>query len=114
MNIRATLRVLGRLLVVLAAAELMPAFCCLLYGERQGAIAFIVTAALTGVCGWVLIRVGTQVSELYRREGVLIVVGGWVLASIFGALPYLLTGTLDHPMDALFESASGSPPPALR
>lgn len=107
MNIRATLRVLGRLLVVLAAAELMPAFCCLLYGERQGAIAFIVTAALTGVCGWVLIRVGTQVSELYRREGVLIVVGGWVLASIFGALPYLLTGTLDHPMDALFESASG-------
>lgn len=34
-------------------------------------------------------------------------VGGWVLASLFGALPYLFTGTLLHPVDALFEAASG-------
>jgi trk system potassium uptake protein TrkH len=37
----------------------------------------------------------------------LIVVGGWVMASIFGALPYILSGTLASPIDALFESASG-------
>ena len=37
----------------------------------------------------------------------LIVVGGWALASIFGAVPYLLTDTVSDPIDALFESASG-------
>lgn len=107
MNLRPLLRFLGRLLAVLAAAELFPALCCLAYGERQAAFAFVATAAVTGVSGWILIRLGGEGGELYRREGILIVVAGWVLASIFGALPYLLTGTLTAPVDALFESASG-------
>jgi trk system potassium uptake protein TrkH len=38
---------------------------------------------------------------------VLIVVGAWVLASISGAIPYLATGSIASPVDALFESASG-------
>lgn len=106
MNLYATLRFLGRLLLVLAAAELLPVICCLIYGEFGAALAFLGTAVLTGLCGWPLIYF-EQKGELYRREGILIVVGGWILASIFGALPYLFTGTLHHPVDALFESASG-------
>ena len=39
--------------------------------------------------------------------GLLIVVGGWGLASVFDALSYLLPSTIPHPVDALFESASG-------
>ena len=106
MNLRATLRFLGRLLLVLAAAELLPVVCCLLYGEYQAATAFFATSILTGLCGLPFLGIRPS-GDLYRREGILIVVGGWVLASTFGALPYLLTGTLDHPVDALFESASG-------
>jgi trk system potassium uptake protein TrkH len=106
MNLRAALRFLGRLLMVLAAAELFPVVCCLVYGEFSAALAFLGTAVLTGLCGLPLLGL-EQRGELYRREGILIVVGGWVLASVFGALPYLFTGTLDCPMDALFESASG-------
>jgi trk system potassium uptake protein TrkH len=37
----------------------------------------------------------------------LIVVGSWVLASLTGAIPYLVSGALPSVMDALFESASG-------
>ena len=108
MNYRATLQFLGRLLAVLAAAELLPVLCCLWYSEYAAAGAFLGTAALTGACGGLLLYLGrNEGGELYRREGILIVVGGWMLASLFGALPYLLTGTLDHPADALFESASG-------
>lgn len=108
MNFRATLKFLGRLLVVLAAAELLPVLCCLWYSEGKAAVAFLATAALTGASGALLLFFARHDGgELYRREGILIVVGGWLLASLFGALPYLLTGTLDHPVDALFESASG-------
>ncbi|MEM8934305.1 MAG: TrkH family potassium uptake protein [Acidobacteriota bacterium] len=107
LNIWPIARFLGRLLLVLGAAELVPTVVCLIYGETEAAFAFVLTAAVTGGCGLACIWLGRGGGELYRREGILIVVGGWVLASIFGALPYLLTGTLTHPVDALFESASG-------
>lgn len=106
LNIRATLRFLGRLLLVLAAAELLPTVCCLLYGEFHAALGFLATAGITGALGWLATRIPDKTGELYRREGILIVVCGWILASLFGALPYVLTGTLE-PMDALFESTSG-------
>ena len=107
MNFRAPLRFLGRLLLVLAVALLLPALCCWLYGEINELYAFLASAALTAASGALLFAVGRDGGELYRREGFLIVVGGWVLASLFGAVPYLLTGTLSSPADALFESASG-------
>ncbi len=107
MNVRSTLRVLGRLLMVLALAECLPAFVSWWYGEPRGVAAFSVTASVTGFGGLLLMWAGKGGGELYRREGVLIVVGGWVLASVFGALPYLLCGLMASPVDAVFESASG-------
>ncbi len=107
MNLRPALRVLGRLLGVLALAALLPVACCWWYGEVAAALAFLGTVAITGAAGLLLMYLGRAGGELYRREGILIVVGGWVLASVFGALPYLLSGAIQHPVDALFESASG-------
>ena len=107
MNLRPALRVLGRLLGVWALAELLPTLCCLWYGEGAAALAFVGTSVLTGLSGLALMFLGRAGGELYRREGISIVVGGWVLASVFGALPYLLSGAIAHPVDALFESASG-------
>lgn len=40
-------------------------------------------------------------------SGLLAVTLAWVVASLFGALPFLLTGSLSAPMDAVFEAASG-------
>jgi trk system potassium uptake protein TrkH len=107
-NVRAPLRFLGRLILLLAGTELAPALCAAAYREWSVASAFVVAAACTAACGGLLLWIGRgEDSPLYRREGILIVVGGWVAASLFGAVPYLLTGTFAHPIDALFESASG-------
>lgn len=107
MNFRSTFLFLGRLLLVLGIAELVPILPAIWYDEAGAVLAFAATGSLTALCGAALLRAGQLEGELYRREGVLIVVGGWVLASVFGALPYLLTGTVASPVDALFESASG-------
>ncbi len=107
MNFRPALRFLGRLILLLAVTELAPAICALFYGERADAAAFVAAALATGASGLLLMLLGSGSGEIYRREGILIVVGGWVLASVFGAVPYLLTGAMAHPVDALFESASG-------
>lgn len=107
MSPRPVLRFLGRLVLLLGLAQLVPAACALLYGEVGDAEAFLGSAAVAAVAGGAMVLFGRGEDEVYRREGILIVVGGWVLASLFGALPYLLTGTLASPVDALFESASG-------
>ncbi len=41
------------------------------------------------------------------KEALIIVSGGWLLASVIGAIPYVATGTLPNFVDALFESVSG-------
>lgn len=107
MNLRAVLRFLGRLLVVLAGAQLVPWACSLIYGESETAMAFLWSALITAAAGGAGMLIGRGRRELYRREGILIVVFAWVLASVFGALPYVFTGAIPDFPGALFETASG-------
>lgn len=107
MNWRPVLGILGRLLLLLSLSQFVPVVVCLIYGESGAARAFAASAGICALCGLALALSGRGSSDLYRREGILIVVGGWVVASLFGALPYVLTGVLLNPVDALFESASG-------
>jgi trk system potassium uptake protein TrkH len=44
--------------------------------------------------------------RLRIRDGFVLASGAWLLAAFFGALPYVMTGTL-HPLDAFFESVAG-------
>ncbi len=109
MSYRSALRILGRLVLLLAVAQLAPLAVAAIYGEPQSINAFSISAIVTGVVGALLafaIRPQRD-AELFRREGILIVVGGWVLASLFGALPFLIAGTVHSVADAVFESASG-------
>jgi trk system potassium uptake protein TrkH len=107
MNFRRVLHILGLLLLVLAGAQLIPIASCLANGEQRAVIAFLSGAVATALLGGLLRIIGHREGELYRREGVLIVVGAWALASLTGAIPYMLSGAIPHPVDALFESASG-------
>lgn len=106
LDLRPLLRILGALLLLLAASQLLPALVAVFYSEGGAALAFVASAAVAALAGLTMRFLGGH-GEVYRREGVLIVAGGWMLASIFGALPYLFTGTLASPVDALFEAASG-------
>ena len=45
--------------------------------------------------------------QIGRRESILFVGLLWIGASVIGALPFIFSGTLTNPIDALFESASG-------
>ena len=107
MNLRRVLHILGLVLFILAGAQLLPLIWCLEGGESRAAMGFLTGAASAGLLGLCMRFVGHAEGDLYRREGVLIVVGAWVLASITGAIPYVVSGVLPGIADALFESASG-------
>ena len=82
--------------------------------ERSGVFGLIGSLVLCMTLGFVLRFLGRNASESFsRREATAIVVLSWILASVLGMLPFLLSGAQrmkDVPMsvcDALFESQSG-------
>ena len=107
MNIFQTLRILGALLVHLSGALLIPiAFS--LYFEDGAWLSFVYAAALTLTVGLVLFKgCRSKNTDLGIREGFAVVTLGWTFFALFGSLPYLFSGAIPFPVDALFETMSG-------
>ena len=88
---------------------LVPAVCALFYGGDDVS-AFLLSAAITSLTGLltvVIFRISESPTEIHRREGFLIAALCWILASVFGAIPYFIYGGFGSPVDALFESTAG-------
>ena len=72
---------------------------------------FLATGAVLLAAGLVLFLVAraaeTRAQSVRSISGLLAVTLAWVVASLFGAIPFLLTGALTAPIDAIFEAASG-------
>jgi len=107
MNVSRVIRILGLVLYSLAVAQLFPVFWCLAPFDDRGVLGLLSGSATAAILGAILRFFGSDEGELYRREGVLVVVFSWLLASLVGAVPYLASGAIEHLVDALFESASG-------
>lgn len=70
----------------------------------QGMLVAGGVSLVIGLMMWVVTHAKV---ELTRREGIGIVVFGWLIATVLGSLPFLLTGAMINPFDAFFESCSG-------
>ena len=106
MNYRLTLHVLGGLLLFLGAALLVPIPFSLLYGDGQW-LAFLLSAVVTAATGGLLFTRFRRRDEVTLREGFAVVTFTWIAFAAFGGLPYVFSGSLQHPVDAYFESMSG-------
>ncbi len=108
LNFRGVLFLLGRLLLVLTAALLVPAATAYFMGGAESR-AFFITAGVTLLVGLAIQQLFRQRGEFSfrRREAFLLVAAAWVTASVVGALPYILIFGPSFIVDGLFESASG-------
>lgn len=100
---------IGKLLMIVACSMLFPLTIAVLYKEACGWI-FLLLLPVTLLLGWTLValfRPGTQELHIQVRDGAAIATYGWILATLVGMLPYLLTGTFATVTDAFFESMSG-------
>ena len=82
--------------------------------ETGACMALCLTVVVTLLLGALFAHFGRgSLGALYRREAMAIVGLSWVIATVLGAIPFLLSRvqcTADNPMsvaDALFESSSG-------
>ncbi|MCH8083177.1 MAG: TrkH family potassium uptake protein, partial [Myxococcales bacterium] len=93
MNVLRDLEILGWLLVVIAAAQLIPAAGSLVWGEP--ALPFLASAIAAAVPGLLIAFASQPTHDRVRvRDGFVLASGAWLLAAFFGALPYVMTGAL--------------------
>ncbi|MCR5576441.1 MAG: TrkH family potassium uptake protein [Oscillospiraceae bacterium] len=105
MNYRIVWNVLGKVLLAEALLMLLPLASALIYGESP--LPFVLTILPLLAVGGGLSLVKIRKSELFAREGFVIVGLSWILMSAFGALPFVFAGDIPHYVDAVFETVSG-------
>ena len=107
MNYAIVLRLLSYILLTEGALLLLPAVASLCYGEWFVMGVFLFTAALSALAGALFHRVKAKSQIFYMREGFVTTALCWLLISVVGAVPFVLTGCIPNPVDALFETVSG-------
>ena len=106
-NYRLIYKVLGSLLFMLGTLLLICAGIAFYYQEDD-LMAFLIASAFTLSCGFVLHYMGHRAdNNLSRRDSYLLVTVTWVVFSLFGMLPFLVSGYISNITDAFFETMSG-------
>lgn len=108
LNIKAFIRSLGVLMMVMGAAMVLPLIVSAIYNEVDIIIAFIYTIVPVSLIGFLIYhKVVPSQTHLTVRDGFLIVSVSWILASIISAVPFVLSGAIPNIFDAFFECSSG-------
>lgn len=98
--------ILGYILKIEAILLLLPCIVGSIYREKQ-AYAYLIVALLCGLCGVFLSIRKPKSSVFYLKEGCAATALSWIFLSLFGCLPFLITGEIPSFTDALFETISG-------
>lgn len=80
-----------------------------IYYKSDDIIALIVSGLSTASIGFVLwfLTRNSDISLITKRDGYLIVTFGWIVMSAFGAMPFVIHGSIPNYTDAFFETISG-------
>jgi len=106
MNYRLILSTLGRVLIIEAAGLLLPLMCSIIYKEVYIAD-YLICMGLCVMTGLVLTLFKPRNKTFYSKDGFVTVALCWIIISIFGAFPFMITGFIPNFFDAFFETASG-------
>ncbi|MBQ1700495.1 MAG: TrkH family potassium uptake protein [Prevotella sp.] len=100
-------KVIGTLLFIEAA---MMAGCMgmAIYLGEDDSLAFIISVILTVLGGIIFKYIGRDAdNSLGRREAYLLVTLTWIIFSLFGSFPYMISGYITNFTNAYFETISG-------
>lgn len=107
MNYRIVFKVLGYMMLIIAIC-MVPPLLIATFLKQSDTMPFLMSIMATTLFGAGLIYFNqNSSSSIKTREGLAIVTLGWVFASLFGALPFYLSGSVATYVDAFFETVSG-------
>ncbi len=100
------LNYMGKILIIIGIAQLSLVLCALIYSEPI-VIQLLISALITITAGFMLSKTFAHNHSINYREGFAIVTLGWIAASLFGTLPFIISGYIPSFADAFFETVSG-------
>jgi len=99
--------ILGHVLRIEAILLLLPCLIAVIYKEQFGWI-YLMVSAICAVVGLMMTQINKpKETAIFLREGCVATAASWIILSLFGALPFWLTGEIPSYLDALFETMSG-------
>ncbi|MBQ4617954.1 MAG: TrkH family potassium uptake protein [Clostridia bacterium] len=107
MNYRIIRYVSGVIVLLEGLFLLFPALVSLVYAEYPDMGVFLGLAAVYTLFGFLMIRKKPQQQAFFAKEGFVMVALSWIVLSVLGALPFVLSGAIPSFTDALFETVSG-------
>lgn len=106
MNFGVVIKVLGYLLLI-ESGLMIPSLLVALYYGSSDWLGLMISIAITAIVGLIMSRCFKYEQDIKTKEGLAIVGFGWILVSMFGALPFVLTNSISAWIDAFFETVSG-------
>ena len=106
MNYGMIVYMLGWICLFEAMFMALPLMVAVIYQEPAG-WAYLMVLVLCAVLGLLLTRRKVKNRKIYGRDGLVIVAFCWIVLSIFGAAPFVISGDIPSFTDALFETISG-------
>lgn len=105
MNYRMIACVTSRILLAEAALMSLSLMTAAVYGESLSP--FLLTMLFLALFALPFGLRAPKDTALYARDGFAVVASAWILLSVFGALPFVLSGDIPDFVDAFFETVSG-------
>ena len=98
--------ILGHILRLQSAFLLLPSITAIIYKEET-LIHYITVAISCFLIGSIMTWKKPTDTVFYLKEGCVATALSWIVLSLSGAFPFVLTGEIPHFIDALFETVSG-------
>lgn len=106
MNYRIIAYIVGWIFNLQAIFMVLPCITAVIYQEDELYV-FLIPILICLAIGLALTRKKPKNKVFYIKDGCVTVALSWIVLSISGALPFMISGSIPHPIDAIFETVSG-------
>ena len=108
MNYAIIRNIIGKIMILIAMLMILPFSLCIIYQEDlNNYLAFLIPICLLVIIGFLFNIKKAENKKMLAREGFIIVGISWLIMSLFGCLPFIISGVLPNFFDAFFEISSG-------
>lgn len=107
MNYRMILYIMGQILKGVGLFMLLPIIVGFIYGEEHVLASFGVPFLALMIISFSITAKKPEDNSVFSMEGFVSVAGSWIMMSLIGAVPFIISGEIPKFSDALFETVSG-------
>ncbi|MDR1150335.1 MAG: TrkH family potassium uptake protein [Clostridiales bacterium] len=106
MGYRLVLKTIGKILLLESILMFLPLIISIIYQDGNVSV-FLSSIIILFLLGFLFLRIKTESKKLFLHENFIIVAICWIVMSIFGAVPFILSKEFSSIINSIFESISG-------